>query len=95
MTWLLVVGAKLGRRDHLIDFKIFTPGGMRNLEHADGLTLASNQEDGVEGDVADVAAGNLQTGQLLIVKLVERGVRRKYLFPDTAAAVGIGKGKTH
>jgi hypothetical protein len=68
-TCLLAIGAKLRRSDHLVNLNIFPAGGFGKVGHGDRLVVGCCQEGSVEGDVADVAARNFQTGQLRIVEL--------------------------
>jgi hypothetical protein len=79
---LLVVCAELCRGDHLANLKIFHAGSMRKVGHGDGAVFTGGQEGGVQGEVADIAAGNFQAGKLRKVLFFPAGSLLKLPYLD-------------
>src|SRR5262245_40978871 len=59
--------------------------------HPDVPALAGGKERGVQRDVANVTAANLQSGQCRQIQGRKRCLRRKHFLPDQAAVLTIGK----
>ena len=65
--------------------------GAADVLHSNGLARLGGVEGGVEGDVADVAAGDVETGQPVVVQAVARGVVGEDPPPDLGALGGLGE----
>ena len=65
------------------------------MGHGDWPALLSSEEGGVEGDVADVAAGHLQAAELGVVEPLGRCIGGENAAPDRLAFAGFREGKIH
>src|SRR5262249_32748591 len=57
-----------------LQLRVFALRGAQEMLHAHGLAGVRRQERGIERNVADVAARNVEAGQLVPVQLLRRRV---------------------
>lgn len=65
------------------------------MGHADRFVLLRSQKRGLQRDIADVAASDVQLCQLVDVDVIQRRALRKNAPPDLRALAGVRERKLH
>src|SRR5262249_6481602 len=74
-----------------IQLGVLGASGAQNMRHADGAACGGSNEACMQGDIADVAAGNIQLSQAIEIEPAAGHLHGKDRLPDTSAFFEIRK----
>src|SRR5271157_1485433 len=81
--------------ERALDLLRLQPGRLKQMFHFNGLIRFGSQEGGVQGDIADAAAGDINLGKLLGIQPHSWRVGGEHPAPDGFALAGVGKWEVH
>src|SRR5262245_52258423 len=78
-----------------LEFCAFAARCLEEMIHPNGFTGLGRQKGGVQGDIANVAAADVKSGELCGFQTFRRCRRRKNPAPDFGPLEGVGKWELH
>jgi hypothetical protein len=77
------------------EFGILGACRTKQVHHTDRLTGIGGEKGGIQGDIANIPASDVQARQFVKVKVFDWCIRRKRTSPDFGALRRIGKRELH